>query len=173
MAVPLIVTAQMGKADQAWADELRRRYFPPERNFLPAHITLFHHLPPAHADEIRHRLARIARAAPPPDATVDGLMFLGRGVALAVRSPELLAIRAELAEALTGLLVPQDMGTPKLHITVQNKVQPVEAKALHARLQAEISPRPLDIRDLVLWRYLGGPWQEVQRWRFSGSHKGR
>ncbi len=28
---PIIMTAQMGKAEFAWADSLRRRYFPPER----------------------------------------------------------------------------------------------------------------------------------------------
>lgn len=168
MAVPLIVTAQMGKADQAWADDLRKRHFPAERNFLPAHITLFHHLPPGHVDEIRHRLSSIARECPRPAASLKGLMSLGRGVAYEVRSPELLAIREELADALTGLLVPQDMGTPRLHITIQNKVEPAIAKALLAQLAAGFQPRPLDISELVLWRYLGGPWDEVQRWRFSG-----
>lgn len=168
MSVPLIVTAQMGKADQLWANGLRQRHFPPERNFLPAHITLFHHLPPGHIDEIRHRLATIARENPPPAAQIKGLMFLGRGVAFEVNSPELLSIREELADAMAGLLVPQDMGKPKLHITVQNKFEPVVAKALFAELGAAFHPRPLDIRELVLWRYLGGPWEEVQRWRFSG-----
>lgn len=80
----------------------------------------------------------------------------------------MLAIREELADALTGLLVPQDMGTPRLHITIQNKVEPAIAKALLAQLAAGFQPRPLDISELVLWRYLGGPWDEVQRWRFSG-----
>jgi hypothetical protein len=64
--------------------------------------------------------------------------------------------------------VPQDMGTPKLHITIQNKVEPVVAKALLAQLSASFQSRPLAIRELVLWRYLGGPWEQVQSWRFSG-----
>jgi hypothetical protein len=173
MTAPLIVTAQMGKADQLWADDLRARHFPPERNFLKAHITLFHHLPPGHIDEIRQRLSHATRECRAPKAEIKGLMLLGRGVAFEVRSPELLAIREELAEALTGLLVPQDIGRPKLHITIQNKVDPAEAKALFAALSADFEPCPLAIAELVLWRYLGGPWEEVQRWRFSGSHKGR
>lgn len=166
---PLIVTAQMGRADQAWANAMRQAHFPPERNFLPAHITLFHHLPPHYESEIRHRLAIAARENAPPESMLKALMPLGRGVAFEVQSPELLAIRQELAEALHGLLVPQDMGTPKLHITIQNKVEPVVAKALLAQLTAEFEPRPLAIRELVLWRYLGGPWEAVQSWRFSGA----
>ncbi|MBK8375534.1 MAG: 2'-5' RNA ligase family protein [Sphingomonadales bacterium] len=165
---PLIVTAQMGKNDQVWADAMRQTHFPPERNFLPAHITLFHHLPPQHEGEIRHRLALAARENAPPEATLKALMPLGRGVAFEVQSPELLAIRMELSDALHGLLVPQDMGTPKLHITIQNKVEPVVAKALLAQLSASFQSRPLAIRELVLWRYLGGPWEQVQSWRFSG-----
>ncbi len=46
-AAPLIVTAVMGAADFLWADKLRQTYFPPERNALPAHISLFRHLPPS------------------------------------------------------------------------------------------------------------------------------
>lgn len=165
---PLIVTAQMGKADQAWADAMRQAHFPPERNFLPAHITLFHHLPPQHEGEIRHRLALAARENAPPEATLKALMPLGRGVAFEVQSPELLAIRLDLVADFHGLLVPQDMGTPKLHITIQNKVEPAMAKSLLAQLSTTFHPRPLAIRELVLWRYLGGPWEAVQRWRFSG-----
>ena len=56
---PIIVTALMGGADFAWADGLRRAHFPPERNWLPAHITLFHHLPPSLLDEVAARLKRL------------------------------------------------------------------------------------------------------------------
>ena len=46
MTAPLIVTALLGRADHAWLDGERQRHFPPERNQLPAHLTLFHQLPP-------------------------------------------------------------------------------------------------------------------------------
>jgi hypothetical protein len=171
MMQPLIVTAQMGKADQAWADAMRRSHFPPERNFLPAHITLFHHLPPQHEGDIRRRLSIVARESPLPDAAIKGLMQLGRGVAFEVYSPELLAIRMALADGLHGLLMPQDMAVPKLHITIQNKAEPAVAKRLFAELNATFQPRPLAIKELVLWRYLGGPWEAVQRWSFSGRRR--
>jgi hypothetical protein len=60
MTAPIIITAEMGKADQAWANGLRAKHFPHERNFLDAHITLFHHLPPSHLAEIKSRLSFLA-----------------------------------------------------------------------------------------------------------------
>jgi hypothetical protein len=168
---PLIVTAQMGKADQAWSDALRAEHFPAERNFLPAHITLFYHLPPLHEQQIRSRLALAARENPRPNAMVKGLMLLGRGTALAVDCPELSAIREQLADSFYGLLTPQDMAMPKLHITIQNKVDTAIAKQVFASLSRGFQPRPLVIKELALWRYLGGPWEEVQRWSFSGQRR--
>ena len=57
MAGALIVTAEMGAEEFAWLDSLRRRHFPPERNQLPAHLTMFHALPPSAEGEVRARLA--------------------------------------------------------------------------------------------------------------------
>lgn len=168
---PIIITAQMGKADQLWADALRAAHFPPERNFLKAHITLFHHLPPGHLPEIKARLAALARECPPPRAMLSELMLLGQGVAYRVECPELLAMRNELAEGFTGLLTPQDQAHPRLHITVQNKVEPPVAKRLHAELSASFEPRPLAISGLSAFYYRGGPWEPIQSWSFSGRRR--
>src|SRR3546814_2281729 len=87
-------------------------------------------------------------------------MRLGRGVAYRVESPELTALRDELAEAFAGLLVPQDQGRPRFHITVQNKVEPAEAKALADELRRAFRPRPLAIAGLAAWHYRGGRSEE-------------
>ena len=42
---PLIVTALLDEQAQEWFDRLRRNHFPPARNHLDAHLTLFHRLP--------------------------------------------------------------------------------------------------------------------------------
>jgi hypothetical protein len=168
MTAPIIITVEMGKADQAWANGLRREHFPPERNFLDAHITLFHHLPPGHLPEIKSRLAALASECPPPVAHLSEVMLLGRGVAYRIDSPELLAIRDELAHEFRGLLIPQDQARPRLHITVQNKVEPPVAKALHAQLAAEFTQRPLAIAGLAAHYYRGGPWENIGRWSFRG-----
>jgi hypothetical protein len=171
MSGPLIVTAQMGKADQLWADDLRKRHFPPERNFLQAHITLFHHLPPGHLPEIKARLSTLARECPSPPAMLIDVMMLGRGVAYRIDCPQLLAMRDELAEGFTGLLTPQDQARPRFHITIQNKVEPAVAKALHSELAATFQPRPLAITGLSVFYYRGGPWEEIQSWAFSGARR--
>jgi len=168
MTAPIIITADMGKTDQAWANGLRRAHFPPERNYLDAHITLFRHLPPGHLAEIKTRLSALAAASPPPTAFISDIMPLGNGVAYRVESPELLSMRDELAEAFYGLLTPQDMARPRLHITVQNKVEPVVAQALFAELSGSFLPRALRISGLSAHYYMGGPWQEIARWSFRG-----
>ena len=169
MTTPIIITAEMGKADQAWANALRREHFPPERNYIDAHITLFHHLPPGHLPEIKSRLAAVASECPPPVAWLSEVLLLGRGVAYRIDSPELLSLRDELAHEFRGLLIPQDQARPRLHITVQNKVELPVAKALHAQLAAEFTPRPLAIWGLAAHYYRGGPWENIGRWSFRGN----
>ena len=168
MTAPIIITAEMGKADQAWANGLRRAHFPVERNFVDAHITLFHHLPPSHLPEIKSRLAAIVAEYSAPAAYLTDVMLMGKGVAFRVDSAELLAMRDELADAFRGLLIPQDQASPKFHITVQNKVEPSAAKELHAHLNESFRPRPLAISGLAAHYYRGGPWEQIGRWTFRG-----
>jgi 2'-5' RNA ligase superfamily len=167
-AAPIIITAQLGKSDQAWANALRRAYFPPERNYLDAHITLFQHLPPMHLPEIKTRLAAMTSGYPRPNAWLSAVMPLSRGVAYRIESPELFTMREELAAALTGLLMPQDQASPRLHITVQNKVERKTAKALYAELSAGFAPRAVSITGLSAYYYRGGPWDLIQNWSFRG-----
>lgn len=166
MTAPIIITAEMGKADQARANGLRRAHFPVDRNFIDAHITLFHHLPPGHLPEIKSRLAALVVDYPAPVAQITDVMLLGNAVAYRVDSPELLAMRAELADAFQGLLVPQDQAPPKLHITVQNKVDPPVAKALQGHLSETFRQRPLVISGFAAHYYRGGPWEQIGRWAF-------
>jgi hypothetical protein len=163
----LIVTAELGAADFAWLDGLRRRHFPPERNQLGAHLTMFHALPPSAEAEARHRLGQLA-TGPAPRALIAGIMDLGGGVAFRVVSDELDAIRAELAAGFRGLLGAQDAQGWRPHVTVQNKVPPKVARALAAELERGFSPRPLAISGLGLHRYLGGPWERLAILPFRG-----
>jgi len=96
------------------------------------------------------------------------VMLLGRGVALRVESPALMALREELADAFAGLLTPQDQARPRLHITVQNKVAPDAAKALAQALRRDFRPRPLAIAGLAAWHYRGGPWEPAMTAMFRG-----
>jgi hypothetical protein len=165
MAGPLIVTAELGRDDFAWLQGLRRTHFPPERNQLPAHFTMFHALPPSAEREVRNSLARLADARPPA-AQVAGLMNLGGGVAYRVVSEELDRIRDELASQFHGLLTAQDSGGWRPHVTIQNKVPPAPARALRQLREARFEPRPLRISGLGLHRDLGGPWEPLGVYAF-------
>lgn len=163
----LIVIAELPQALQSHADQLRRAHYPPERNQLPAHVTLFHALPPSSEGELRQLLATEARTAPIP-ARLDGLMNLGRGTALAISSPAMLSIWERVADRFHGMLTPQDERPPLLHVTIQNKVSPREARTLQASLAPSIEPRAFAFTGLALHRYRGGPWELVKRWPFRG-----
>ena len=134
---------------------------------MPAHLTLFRQLPPSVEAELGRRLADYART-PAPAATIAGIVDLGEGTALRVESEALEDIRHDLALALHGLLTPQDMAAWRPHITIQNKVEPGEAKRLQAQLRAGFERRPLAIKGLAVWRYLGGPWEPAKQFVFRG-----
>lgn len=158
----------MGAVDQSHFDRLRQQYYPPERNQVPAHLMLFHHLPPSILPELSETMRQLA-LEPAPRAEVSGLMHLGKGVAYRVESPELLDMRDYLAERFGDLLIPQDRALPRLHITIQNKVIPAEAKALLDRLSVEFQARPLNIIGLAAYHYRDGRWEDAFAVNFRGK----
>ncbi len=165
---PLILTAQLPPDLHRWATALRTEHFPPERNYLEAHVTLFHALPPSCEGELGDVLARMAKEYAPVAGRLEGLMNLGRGTALKLVSPDMLALREAMADRFHGMLTPQDEHRPRLHVTIQNKVAPREAKALQVALEPEIEPRDFAFKGFALYRYLSGPWGFVRDWSFRG-----
>jgi hypothetical protein len=165
MAGALIVTAELGHRDFSWIEGLRQSHYPPERNRVAAHLTMFHALPPSAESEVRARLARLVRMRA-PSAKVAGVMDLGGGVALRIVSPDLDDIRNQLASDLHGLLGMQDSAGWRPHITIQNKVAPKVARALKALLEQSLKERSIEIAGLGLHRYLEGPWERVGQYPF-------
>jgi hypothetical protein len=167
-AAPLILTLETDERSFAFFDAQRRRSFPPERNFIPAHITLFHHLPGRERAAIADTLLRTALHQKPMTLTVAEVRFLGRGVAYAIRSPEADLLRASLAEEWRPWLTPQDRQKHAHHVTVQNKVPPDVARALFDELRRDFTPFTATATGLHLWTYRGGPWDSLQVFPFSG-----
>jgi len=167
LADPLIVSAVLGPEDLAWLDGLRRAHYPADRNRLPAHLTLFHHLPPSAHAELKHRLSEAVHA-PRPRAQAAGLIDLGGGVAVRILSPALEAIRDELTIAFRGMLTPQDQARWRPHVTIQNKVPAAEARALRDRLGADFRPFEVHIDGLAVSAYRDGLWEPVSRHMFRG-----
>jgi len=163
---PIIVTALLSASDFMTLDALRRTHYPAERNVLRTHLTLFHHLPPSCESELRELLRDEARGND-PRARLAGLIDLGGGVAFRVESPELEGIRARIAERLAPMLMPQDRNAWRAHVTVQNKVKPVEARTLLNALARDFRPRPLALAGLAAWWYRGGPWEPIAAFAFK------
>ncbi|KPL67227.1 hypothetical protein SZ64_03415 [Erythrobacter sp. SG61-1L] len=164
---PLLITAELPGDVLAWADTLRRAHYPPERNRLRAHVTLFHALPPSAEGEVRRLLADLAKG-PPPEARIGGIMNLGRGTAFDVDSPAMVQLHSIMAERLHGLLTMQDDRRLRLHITVQNKVEPAAARALQTELAQLNERRKFVFRGFGLYAWEEGLWREIAQYPFRG-----
>lgn len=165
---PLLITAELPRDVFAWADGLRRAHYPPERNRLGAHVTLFHGLPPSAKADIRRLLGRTA-ARSAPEARISGVMDLGHGTALSVESEAMIAVHAELAERLHGLIQQKDARPLRLHITIQDKVSHAEARALQADLPCRLRPVRFAFRGLLLSHWRDALWRPAQLYRFRGQ----
>jgi 2'-5' RNA ligase len=165
---PLIITANLDATSQTYFDRLRQQYFPPERNFLQAHLTMFHALPGEWIHKVEAVLAETANCNPALPAEVSGLRSLGSGVAFDIRSPELEKMRREIAFAFNHALTGQDRQRWCPHITVQNKVGRESACALLANLRHDFQRWTISVKGLDLWHYDSGPWEFAASFRFKG-----
>lgn len=163
----LILTARFDRAAQRTFDGLRQRYFPPERNLLAAHLTLFHALPSTELEAIQSQLAVLCEQETPMVGVAAKLRSLGRGVAFAVECPRLTAVRHTLAQCWGRHLGRQDSQAFRPHITIQNKVSSSTAKRLLDDLQRTFTPIDFIVEGLDLWAYLGGPRQLIVGIPFS------
>ena len=169
---PFIVTAELPGDILSWADGLRRAHFPPERNWLAAHVTLFHAFAPSLREDLHGVLRRFGAEYAAPEAEITGLMNLGRGTALAIRSPGMVAIREAIADHFHGALTAQDSHAIRLHITIQNKVTPEAARALQAELAPTLQPRRFRFTGLGLHLYRNPTWEHVHSFAFRGHENG-
>ena len=155
---PLILTLKLDAAAFARFDGLRRAHFPPALNRIPAHLTLFHTLPGERLEAVVDYLTTSAVAGPLQLRAI-GLRKLGRGTAFEITGAELKSFRGRLAERWAEWLTPQDRQAFRPHVTVQNKVEPIEARALFDQLGDSFQPFDLQGVGVLVWRYLGGPWR--------------
>jgi hypothetical protein len=161
---PLILTLQFEATSQLFYEDLRRRYFPPERNLIPAHLSLFHQLPDD--DDTLQALRQAAHANSVFLLTKPRPRLIGRGVAVFFHSQELEVLHAALSVAFSTQIIPQDRQRFHPHVVVQNKVDPAIARELLPQLQTISLMEPIAI-GLTLWRYLGGPWERLHDFAFS------
>ena len=185
MHAPLIVTAWVRDEDIDVFNRLRARFFPRSRNFLSAHVTLFHHLPGGARDEVYatvgDAVTRFGGSLPdrtPPTAAIERqpvlpvdvrhVFNMGRGVAYALAPDDLAALRAPIARHFGARLTEQDARPWRNpHITVQNKVSPAAAAQLARHLGRRFSPCAIGVCGLQVWRYERGPWTHLASFGFG------
>lgn len=165
---PLLVTATLDPVAHAFFDGLRREHFPPERNHLAAHVTLFHALPGAQRAQVHDAVVAAAAGAAEMTAEVEGLRSLGGGVAYSLECPALARVRAGLADVFDAWLTRQDAQRFWAHVTVQNKVPAPRARETLAALEALEVP-PVTVTGLALWFYRGGPWEPLSEHPFRAT----
>lgn len=151
---PLILTLRLDNHSAAFFDDQRKHYFPPERNLLAAHLTLFHHLPDE--PETIENLMELTTAS--FKLKVTGLINLGAGVAYRIESSELITIRKKIQLQFADQLIPQDKQPFRPHITIMNKSTPEKARTLLSTLSENFQPFTISAIGIDLWTYMGGPW---------------
>jgi hypothetical protein len=167
---PLVVTLRMDARAATHFTALRRSHFPAHRNWLDAHITLFHALPGEHLPNVLGDVLEVATATAPFLMQVERVVFLGRGVAYALGSSDAQTLRRLLAGRWEALLGRQDRARQSpLHITVQNKVAAAVARSLHAQLAADFAPQEILATGIDVWHYEGGPWRLAKGFAFDGT----
>ena len=164
-----VLTLALNDDAQQRFEQMRQRYFPPELNRIPAHLTLFHTLP--EDDTVMETLTEFASRNVAFPMQVTELRSIGRGVAFFLQSTEARAMHRGLSEAFAGTLSSQDRQGFRPHVVAQNKVTPQMARETLAVLQAGFQPWRCHAVGLDLWRYLGGPWMHLQRFSFGEARK--
>ncbi|WP_375487354.1 2'-5' RNA ligase family protein [uncultured Jatrophihabitans sp.] len=158
---PLVVTLALPDDVQARFDAERARWFPAGRTAVGAHLTLFHAVPGELQEQVVDDLREQAGQA--FTVRIAGVMPLGRGAAYAVESDELTRCHRALQARWWPHLTRQDRQPLRAHITVQNKVEPAEARRTLEALAAGFTPAVVDALGFDLWRYDGGPWTHLGR----------
>lgn len=168
MEPPLIVTLMLDEAAAHYFNTLRKKHFPPERNYLEAHLTLFHNLP-AEGAGIQKDVEAFCKRQKVMTLEAAGIVSIGAGVAVKIHSLELEALHRKLQQQWAPWLIPQDRQKLWPHITVQNKVSADKAKALQSELAASFAPFSIQGLGLSIWHYMGGPWRAAGSFLFGAE----
>jgi hypothetical protein len=162
---PLIVTLTIDKDYQAFFDRLRVNYFPPAINFIAAHLTLFHHLPPNESSVIED-LNKLVNQQPVFLLEVTDVVNIGNGVAYKIECLPLVLLHQRMQQKWKAWLTPQDQQKLWPHITIQNKVASATAKETLLQLKENFQQFTIKGTGFSLWSYEGGPWKFIKELPF-------
>ncbi len=159
---PLVVSLVLDEDTTARFEAERAELFAPGRTAVGAHLTLFHAVPGEQLGVVRAQVRAQARRSP-FELPVTEVIALGKGAAYRLESAELVHLHAALQRAWWDGLTRQDRQSLRPHVTVQNKVGADVARATVVRLRAAFTPFTATAEALAVWRYVGGPWELIER----------
>ncbi|WP_448579980.1 2'-5' RNA ligase family protein [Thermaurantiacus sp.] len=161
---PLILTLALPRRIAAQLDALRRAHDPAPRHPVPAHLTLFRHLPGPSMPVVLAAIDSAAAHTQPFPIAIGEASAWGDSIVLPVRSPALQDLHNALSERLFPMLIPADSAAFRPHITLANHLDRQARNRSLDRLKLGW-PRPLqaEAQGLQLWRYDDGPWSLLVR----------
>ena len=165
----LILTLGFDSRSFARLAPLRERHFPPARNFIPVHVTLFQQLPVGHLNRLLGTLAHEGGTTPALPFTTTGILDFGKGAAVGMSCPPARALQGRLRAAWSDILTDSDDRARELHVTLQNKVDRDTARATQVALRAQFAPWEGLFDRLLLWHYRGGPWERAGTFPLTGD----
>ncbi len=167
VGIPLVLCFKLDPLSFERLDAWRSRYFPPERNHLKAHLTVYHQLPGQRIDSIRETLATLAAAQSHAPLPFTELMHKQGFVGVKVDASALLPFKQELDAALSAELRAQDKQAYRPHVTLTNLGSPKEATKCLADLESVFQPWTGIVQGLELYHYRGGPWEHAATFPFQ------
>ena len=166
---PLIVTLWMDNNAQQYFNRLREQYFPPERNYLQAHLTLFHALP--YNEETFSIIEELTNLQTKYKACAERVVSIGNGTAIKIISKELSDFHVRLQKRFGVELTLQDRQKIWPHVTIQNKVDANVARSVFESVNTTFASFEFDALGVEVHRYCGGPWEALKKIKFGeGSY---
>ncbi|CAN5721087.1 2'-5' RNA ligase family protein [soil metagenome] len=165
MNKPMVVTLQLEEKARQYFNEQRKAYFPAHLNYLEAHLTLFHALPPD--EKIITQTLQALSSRGTIRLNITGLRNIGNGVAYTVASDELQIMHASMQRDFESFLIGKDRQKLWPHITVQNKVTAFKASKLLEQLIVKFVPFSIMAIGISTFFYDGGPWIPVDDYKFK------
>lgn len=162
---PIIVTLKLDAQSHDYFTKLRHQYFPQNINYLEAHLSLFHHLPP-NETLVQQVLQNFSRRSL-INLSVISAKNIGNGTAFMIASPELQTVHKSMQQLFQAFLIPQDKQKLWPHITIQNKVSALEARHTTDLLNKDFKPFTIQATGLTEWYYLNGPWEKKTEYLFG------
>lgn len=166
-AQPLIITVKMDSNSHERLTGWRERFFPPARNYLTAHITLYHHLPAEHLHWIEKELTEFCRVQDAFPLSFHRVEHNGGFVSVLVDAPPLLHMKSHFDSVFGKFLKPQDQQKIRPHVTLVNKVSREEGKAASELIHLEFFPWQGRAEGLEIHFYHHGPWNLHSQIYFS------